>query len=267
MTKTITIPLDSPALARGVGFFETILVVRGEPVLLGAHWTRLATGAESIRFPAPSQSAFEREARRATSSFTAMAESSVRVSWLAVGSDIQSARSWRLVSHAGPVPETTLRRRRRGRVIVLGKHIPRPTPGLKTVSYVPSMLGLREAHENNADEALFTNARGRILEGTTSNVFAVKDNMLITPPVSAGLLPGVMRAWVIANARGLGLRVRERLLPREDLLAGSFLTGSLTKIAPIRYVDGVRATPPGAAWRALSGRFETELRKMRKVSE
>jgi 4-amino-4-deoxychorismate lyase len=172
MTKTITIPVDAPALVRGVGFFETILVVRGEPILLEEHWRRLASGAESLCFPSPSREAFEREARRAATDVAATKEASVRVSWLAIGHDVQDARSWKLVSLSGPIPEGTLRRRRRGRVIVLGRHIPRPTPGLKTVSYVPSVLGLREAHERNADEALFTDPRGRILEGTTSNVFA-----------------------------------------------------------------------------------------------
>jgi branched-subunit amino acid aminotransferase/4-amino-4-deoxychorismate lyase len=260
MTKTITIPLDAPALARGVGFFETILVVRGEPILLEEHWRRLASGAESLRFPSPSRDAFEREARRAASEVTDLKEASARVSWLAIGSDVEDPRSWKLASLSGPIPEATMRRRRRGRVIVLGKHIPRPIPGLKTVSYVPSVLGLREAHEKNADEALFTDARGRILEGTTSNVFALQGDVLFTPPISAGLLPGVMRAWVIRRACAAGLEVRERLLNRGDLLAGSFLTGSLAKIAPVRLVDGVRAAPPGDVVRALVKAFEDELR-------
>jgi branched-subunit amino acid aminotransferase/4-amino-4-deoxychorismate lyase len=260
MTKTITIPVDAPALVRGVGFFETILVVRGEPILLEEHWRRLASGAESLCFPSPSREAFEREARRAATDVAATKEASVRVSWLAIGHDVQDARSWKLVSLSGPIPEGTLRRRRRGRVIVLGRHIPRPTPGLKTVSYVPSVLGLREAHERNADEALFTDPRGRILEGTTSNVFALRGDELITPPVSAGLLPGVMRGWVIARATVAGVKVRERLLTRSDLLAGSFLTGSLTKIAPVRLVDGVRAAAPGDLCRALAKAFDDELR-------
>jgi branched-chain amino acid aminotransferase len=260
MTKTITIPLDAPALARGVGFFETILVVRGEPVLLEQHWRRLASGADSLRFPSPSREAFEREARRAAGAVAELKEASTRVSWIAIGSDVQDARSWKLVSLSGPIPATTLARRRRGRVIVLGKHIPRPTPGLKTVSYVPSVLGLREAHEKNADEALFTDARGRILEGTASNVFAVRGDVLVTPPVSAGLLPGVMRGWVIARATAAGIAVRERLLTRADLLAGSFLTGSLAKIVPIRTVDGARAADPGELCRALASAFDEELR-------
>lgn len=262
MTKTITIPLDAPALARGVGFFETLLVVRGEPVLLEKHWKRLASGAESLRFPYPSRAAFERETRRAAAAVAAMKEASARVSWLAIGSDVEDPRSWRLVSFSGPIPEGTMRRRRRGRVIVLGQHIPRPTPGLKTVSYVPSVLGLREAHEKSADESLFTDNKGRILEGTTSNVFAVQGDLLVTPPVSAGLLPGVMRAWVIEHAREAGLRLRERLLTRDDLLAGSFLTGSLTKIAPIRFVDGERAALPGEVCRTLARRFDTEVRSL-----
>jgi branched-subunit amino acid aminotransferase/4-amino-4-deoxychorismate lyase len=144
-------------------------------------------------------------------------------------------------------------------VIILGSDLGRTSPQLKSVSYIPSVLGLREAHRREADEALFTNEKGRILEGTTSNVFAISGDTLVTPPVSAGLLPGVMRRWVVENAARAGLDVRERTLTRKDLTGGSFLTGSLTRIARIRYVDGAKCRLPGPALRKLESLFEREV--------
>lgn len=259
MTRKILISLDAPALARGVGFFETILVVRGRPMFLDEHFERMQRGVESLEFPPPEAAAFAREAANAVKSVADLEEGSIRISWLAVAGDLDRRASWRLVATSGKVPDATLRRRSRGRVIILGAHMGRTRPELKTVSYVPSVLGLREAARRGADEALFTSDEGKILEGTTSNVFALAGDTLITPPVSAGLLPGVMRRWVVENADRVGLEVRERTLTRDDLLAGSFLTGSLTRIARIRFVDGVRCRLPGPRLRKLERLLESEV--------
>jgi branched-subunit amino acid aminotransferase/4-amino-4-deoxychorismate lyase len=259
VTRKILISLDAPALARGVGFFETLLVVRGRPILLYEHFERMESGVRSIDFPAPDAELFEREARKAARAVAHLDEAAVRVSWLAVNGDIDSKDSWRLFAVSGKVPDATMRRRERGRVIVLESRLGRTSPELKSVSYIPSVLGLREAARRDADEALFTNEKGKILEGTTSNVFAVSGGTLLTPPVSAGLLPGVMRRWIVENAGGVGLEVRERTLSRKDLLAGSFLTGSLTRLTPIRYLDGVKCRPPGSALRKLQELFERDV--------
>ena len=90
-------------------------------------------------------------------------------------------------------------------------------------------------------------------------MFALAGSRLITPPVSAGLLPGVMRRWVVENADRVGLEVLERTLSRKDLLAGSFLTGSLTRITRIRYVDGVKCRLPGHPLKKLEELFEREV--------
>lgn len=259
MTRKILIPLDAPALARGVGFFETMLVVRGRPVFLREHYERMENGVKSIDFPAPDAGEFERETVKAARAVAHLDEASVRISWLAVNAEIDSRDSWKLVAVSGKVPDATMRRRSRGRVIILGPHLGRTSPELKSVSYIPSVLGLREAARREADEGLFTNEKGRILEGTTSNVFALSGTRLVTPPVSAGLLPGVMRRWVVENAHRVGLEVREATLSRKDLLQGSFLTGSLTRISRIRYVDGTKCRLPGPVLRKLEALFEREI--------
>ena len=115
------------------------------------------------------------------------------------------------------------------------------------------------AREAGADEGFFTTDTGAILEGTSTNIFAIDGNVLSTPPVSAGLLPGIVREWVLRNAEAAELTVTTRSLDREDLLAGSFMTSSLTLLAPVRSVDGHPARDPGDRVRELSRLFLREI--------
>jgi branched-subunit amino acid aminotransferase/4-amino-4-deoxychorismate lyase len=142
-----------------------------------------------------------------------------------------------------PLSPITLRRRRRGRAITLAHT--RALPEHKLTAYAASTIGLREAVAKNADEGLFLDRNGHVLEGTATNVFAIGERTLITAPLGAGILPGVVRAWVIANAAQAGLKVIERAPSVDELRDGSFFTSSLTTLAPIRRIDGIAcAVPP-----------------------
>jgi branched-chain amino acid aminotransferase len=112
-------------------------------------------------------------------------------------------------------------------------------------SYAACVLGLRAALAAGADEGLFVDGRGRVLEGTNTNVFAVSGDTLVTARV--GILPGIVRGWVIEHAA----RVIFRAPTVEELREGSFLTSSLTTLAPIVSVDGLRCRKPGAMFTKL----------------
>jgi len=70
--------------------------------------------------------------------------------------------------------------------------------GLKTTSYAENVVALHAAHDAGADEALFCDTRGNVSEGTGTNVFAVIDDNLLTPPLTTGCLAGVTRGVVIS---------------------------------------------------------------------
>ena len=63
-------------------------------------------------------------------------------------------------------------------------------------------------------EVLFANEKGEVTEGSYTNIFIEKNGRLLTPPVSCGLLPGVLRKYLLRNHPGL---VREKILTREDI--------------------------------------------------
>ncbi|MGA7614067.1 MAG: aminotransferase class IV [Thermoanaerobaculia bacterium] len=257
--KQLVLAPDAPAVQYGAGLFETILVVRGLPLLLGAHLDRLTAAIRELELPPVSLSEMVEAIEPALVSIGAAPEAVLRIAYLAIDRDLDERASWRLVTSYGPVAPEILARRRYGRVVLLDPSFRRGLAHLKTTSYFPAVIALRKARAAGADEGLFTDARGRILEGTTTNVFAIDGEALITPPAGSGLLNGVTRQWTIDCARRLGIRIRERSLSGDDLLGGSFLTGSLTRLVPIRRVDGEKSNPPGKIFDLIRRIFDREV--------
>src|SRR5205085_584205 len=81
--------------------------------------------------------------------------------------------------------------------------------GAKVGNYLASLLALKRARAANAHEAIVLDLKDRVIEGTTSNVFVVKEGAVTTPPEDAGILLGITRAHVIDVARAKGFTVRE----------------------------------------------------------
>ncbi|OGC03314.1 hypothetical protein A2276_00125 [candidate division WOR-1 bacterium RIFOXYA12_FULL_43_27] len=99
---------------------------------------------------------------------------------------------------------------------------------IKSLNYLEHIFARMYAEEKGADEAIFTDEKGNILEGTTSNIFIVKNDTLITAPVSAPILAGVTRDYVIRQAKADGKKVEERLFKLKELLEADscFITSS-----------------------------------------
>jgi branched-chain amino acid aminotransferase len=113
--------------------------------------------------------------------------------------------------------------------------------GAKVSAYVSNILALSVAYQAGAYEAMMVAEGGEISEGTTSNVFAILDGAIVTPPVSMGILPGITRATAIRAARDAGIEVREGILFARDLERAeeAFLTSSTREVVPIVEIDGV----------------------------
>jgi para-aminobenzoate synthetase/4-amino-4-deoxychorismate lyase len=93
-----------------------------------------------------------------------------------------------------------------------------------------------------------------VLEASRANVFAVREGVLLTPPLEGSILPGVARAGVIEESAEIGLESREEMLTLADLEAADevFLTGSLRGVEPIRSIDGREIVADGPITRALA---------------
>lgn len=120
-----------------------------------------------------------------------------------------------------------------------------PASRMKTLSYMDNVLAAREAAAAGADDALMLNSAGRVASSTIANIFFEKEGALITPALSEGILPGVMRAAVIRAVKQLGVQVREKQIKPADIATadGLFLTNSLRFIRPVAMLDGKRYAP------------------------
>lgn len=121
--------------------------------------------------------------------------------------------------------------------------------GAKLGNYIENVLALRIAVERGAADALILDAEGRIVQGTSSNVFFVKAGELWTPPLETFVLPGVTRGRVLEIAEELGMVVK-LVAPSSTELATMdevFLSSSIRELAPVVEVDGrdIGAGRPG----------------------
>ncbi len=132
-------------------------------------------------------------------------------------------------------------------------------PHLKTLNYLTTVTALRLAHAAGCQEALLVDGESRVLEGATSNVFAVAGGTLRTPPLELGLLAGRTRNMLLAHAAAAGLPVDEGPVTLRELCAAdeAFLCGSVKEIVPVVSVDGtpVGDGTPGPVTRTLQKEY------------
>ncbi|MFZ5593627.1 MAG: branched-chain amino acid transaminase [Pseudomonadota bacterium] len=105
--------------------------------------------------------------------------------------------------------------------------------------YINSMLALREAQSCGCDEALMLDADGFVTEGSSENIFIVRDGVLYTPELTSAL-DGITRDTLLILAAEIGLPVREKRITRDEVYIAdeAFFTGTAAEVTPIREVDG-----------------------------
>lgn len=124
--------------------------------------------------------------------------------------------------------------------ILVHARVARSDPGAKTGGHLAEALAARDAAAASAHEALLLDAAGQVTEGASSNLFLVRGGGVATPPLAAGVLPGVTRGLVLRLARAAGLAVEERPLGPADLRAADelFLTSTSRELLPVTRLDG-----------------------------
>lgn len=142
------------------------------------------------------------------------------------------------------------------------------TTGHKTTDYAAAVQGRILAGKAGAFEALYVEEDGTISEATTSNVFAVRDGAVITPPIAAGCLPGITRELVLEIADKAGIPTKEEALRADAVPAMDelFLTGSVIEIVPVVRIDGtpLGAGAPGEIAKRLGQAYRRRVAALRK---
>ena len=140
-------------------------------------------------------------------------------------------------------------------VSVMRNHPGTVNPLIKSNSLLNNALAMQEAIRSGGFEGVMRNTRGELAECTQSNLFIVKDGAAVTPPLDAGLLPGITREFLFEVGAEIGIPVREAVLKDADLLGAdeSFLTSTTREVVPIVQVDNrtIGSGAPGPVTRAL----------------
>lgn len=101
----------------------------------------------------------------------------------------------------------------------------------KTLSHSQNILEKRKATKEGYLDAVFCNTKGFIAEGSTCNIFFVKQGQIFTPSMASGILPGIIRAYVIAHYEVQEINISKEFVEDTD---ACFITNSLMGIMPVR---------------------------------
>ncbi len=139
-------------------------------------------------------------------------------------------------------------------------------PRIKSNNLLNNALAMQEALRRGADEALMLNQDGVVAECSQSNFFLVRqDATLVTPPLEAGLLPGITRACVLELAEALQMPAVEHPFGPADLAVAreAFITSTTREIMPVARIDGraVGAGTPGPVTRRLLEAYRAAMHR------
>ena len=250
----------------GEGVFETLRVYGGHPFQWERHLERLVLAAAELGFPVPPAPSLLRAGLGDLLEAGALSDAVARITvtrgipggrptrsgcwieteplegrlWAGARSGSASARFSRRPFEPGP----------------LGRY--------KTTSRLAYRLASEEARTARVDEALLVSAAGEVMEGATSNLFAVIGGEVLTPPLARGILPGITRAWVFGAAAELDLACREATLDRAAVAGADeiFLTNSVQQVVPLASLEG-RPLPARAVGERLREAYRAAVERER----
>lgn len=115
-------------------------------------------------------------------------------------------------------------------------------PQIKSLNFLNNVLAKIEAKRENAFEALMLNYRGYLAEGTVSNVFFLKDGILFTPGLAAGILGGITRKAILDIARKCGFKINQGKFRKTAIYGADevFLSNTTMEVMPVSRIDNVR---------------------------
>lgn len=246
----------------GDGIYELLRVYAGVPFHLTDHLGRLEQSAQAIGIPLP----YTRDRWAAV-----IAEAVSRSGFAEAKVYIQVTRGVAPRDHVptGPMAPTVVVTVRAvapsaselyatGADVVTVSDIRWTRCNIKSVGLLANVLAKLQARDAGAVEALFVRD-GYVLEGATSNVMAVQNRCLVTPPEGPLLLPGVTRKVVLELAQAAGVAVKEQPVTEEEFYASDevFLTGTTIEVLPVARVNGrpIGAGAPGPVTKLLMARF------------
>ena len=111
---------------------------------------------------------------------------------------------------------------------------------IKTIQLLPNAWAKQQAKQAGADDAIFVSSQGVVREGTSSNVFKIREGIVETHPLSPRILPGITRQYLLSICKNHGIPAVEKTFDITSLWAADevFLSGTVTEVLPVTSIDG-----------------------------
>ena len=232
-----TVSINDTAVLRSYSVFESLRTYDRRPFHLDDHLTRLYRSAELIDMVIPFTHEHITRAVLETVERNAYRHATIRILITGGESEDGVLPSGKpvLAILITPLGERDMQRFARGYKLIT-TNLQRVSPEAKTTSYVAAVRALKEAALRGADDALFVNKQGHVLEATRSNFFIFRGDTLVTP--REGILIGITRNVVLELARGrFPIEERPILLAELAQADEAFVTSSSKEIVPVVQID------------------------------
>jgi len=231
--EDVRIAPDDAGFLFGDGLFETLRVDAGQARDTEAHLDRLLSGLRRIRVELPED---RRALRRAVAKVCQDAPQPVARLRVVVtrGTGGEPTRWITAVPYDPPGEDRYLEGVTVQLLLELRIHSAGPLVGLKSLCYQANRLALHRAEAEGGYEALLLNERGRLVEGTRTNIALVFPDGVVTPPKSEGCVPGTVRRRLLEKGA-----IAEEPLSPEDLTMASevLLMNSLIGVLPVSRIN------------------------------
>ncbi len=246
---------------QGIGLFETMRAYHGHVFRLDQHIERLRASAGKLGWTVlPDREACRDNVSQvvhATGGEDARVRLTVTTGSLrAAAAETPELTTVATASQGARYPDECYTRGVTALVSECRQDVTDPTVGHKTLSYFARLAALRQAHARSAFEAIWFTPENYVAEACISNIFVVRDEQLLTPPLDTPVLPGITRATVMDLAVAEDIPTREARLTIHDLLGADevFLTNSLMEIVPVVRVERqpIDTEKPGEVTRQLA---------------
>jgi len=253
----------------GYGVFETMRAYNGSIFRLDGHLARLHDAAKTLGM-ANELSAFDLE--KACSDVLKannLTDARIRLTLTLGEGDIipnpdtcSGITVFIAARKLTPIPAKTYQQGYRAILSSNRRNSRSPLSRLKSTSYLENFLARQEAKDAGVDEALLLNEKGFVSEGSRTNIFLMSCQMLITPSIESGALPGITREVVLELANSLGITTLVKQAEVGELFTASeaFLTSSTIEIMPLTWLDNkpIGSGKPGS----ITGQLMSSYRKL-----
>jgi D-alanine transaminase len=265
------IPITDRGLLFADSVYEVIPAYAGVPFRAEQHLDRLQRSLDAIRLPDPMNREQWLDMIGTLCQGCAEHDQSI---YIQVTRGDYPTRAHRLPQHVhpnviafvSPIPERDPRIVEEGLKAVTLPDIRWQRCDIKSTNLLANILAQSQAVEKQADDAIFIR-HGIAKEGTASNLFIVLDGLLLTPPDSDELLPGITRDLVMELAAEAGIAHAEASISETDLEAAEeiWLTSSTREVAPVVQLNGrpVGDGRPGDHWRRMDQLYQAAKARIR----